>query len=101
MKRIRSIFLLTMAALLFVLIANSESQSSTSGLFTYSLKGNGTAVITGFDWQRNGGKDVYIPRMIDGYTVTEIGAYAFSSETAGYNSNNMNVRVFRYPTGSC
>ena len=51
-----------------------------SGLFTYEIKGNGTAVITKFDWHNNNGEDVYVPNMIDGYTVTEIGKYAFSLE---------------------
>jgi len=54
--------------------ANDEHQS---GLFTYKLKGNGTAVITGFDWENNNGADIYIPQLIDGYPVTEIGDYAF------------------------
>ena len=52
----------------------------------YKLKGNGTAVITGFDWGVNGSNDVYVPRMIDGYTVSEIGDSAFSSEKGnGYS----------------
>lgn len=53
-----------------------------SGLFTYELKGNGNAIITDFDWQSNNGQDIYIPRQIDGYNVSEIGAFAFSDEEA-------------------
>lgn len=60
-------------------IADGERKS---GLFTYELKGNGNAVITRFDWGANGGNDIYVPRQIDGYTVTEIGEYAFSSKDA-------------------
>ena len=48
----------------------------TSGLYTYSIKGNGTIIITDYDWESSDG-DVYIPTMIDGYTVTSIGDSAF------------------------
>ena len=59
-----------------------------SGAFTFRIKGNGTAIITNFDyagfpdsWSNEGkeGKDIFIPRMLDGYTVTEIGERAFSA----------------------
>ena len=72
-------FLLTITLLLTVTtpvaIADEER---TSGDFTYKIKGNGTAVITGYDWDSNQREDIYIPRMIDGYTVTEIGSKAFA-----------------------
>ena len=42
----------------------------TSGLYTYEIKGNGTITITDFDWKANGDADIYIPNLIDGYTVT-------------------------------
>lgn len=54
-------------------------QWEKSGAFTYELKGNGTAIITGYDWKKvRAGEDIYIPRMLDGYTVTEIGEEAFA-----------------------
>ena len=40
-------------------------------------------VITKFDWNKHGDGDVYVPRTIDGYNVTEIGALAFSNSEAG------------------
>lgn len=55
-------------------MADGERQS---GAFTYKLKGNGTAIITGYDWKSMEGQDIFIPRMLDGYTVTEIGEKAF------------------------
>lgn len=47
-------------------------------MFTYELKGNGTAKITDYDWKGNTDTDVYVPKMVDGYTVTEIGENAFA-----------------------
>ena len=82
MKRI-VILLIGISMLLVFSTAMAESDR-TSGLFTYRLKGNGEAVITGFDWNDNGKNDIYVPRQIDGYTVSEIGAYAFSSSEVGY-----------------
>ncbi len=87
MKRIIS-WLLAVALLLTlampVAIAADERKS---GEFTYRIKGNGTAVITGYDWANNQGKDIYIPRMIDGYTVTEIGEEAFA--VLSYDDNHV------------
>lgn len=77
MKKV--IFLILVVLLIAISINVVADGDRKSGLFSYQLKGNGTAVITGFDWNANGGNDIYIPRMIDGYTVTEIGDYAFSS----------------------
>lgn len=61
------------------------AEEMTSGLFTYKLKGNGNAVITKFNWSANDNRDVYVPRQIDGYNVSEIGPFAFSSEDLGDN----------------
>lgn len=69
------IAIMTLLMLLPGAIADNEK---TSGLFTYRLKGNGTAVITDFNWEENGNNDVYVPRQLDGYEVTEIGDFAFS-----------------------
>lgn len=65
---------------LFVLCAASvafAAEARTSGLFTYEIKGNGTAVITDYDWKNHGKEDLYIPNMLDGYTITGVGDNAF------------------------
>ena len=65
---------------LFVLCAASvafAAEARTSGLFTYEIKGNGTTVITDYDWKNHGKEDLYIPNMLDGYTITGIGDNAF------------------------
>ena len=59
-------------------ISQADTTEKNSGLFSYRLKGNGKAVITGYNWKQNKGNDVYIPKQIDGYDVTEIGDWAFS-----------------------
>lgn len=63
--------------LLLAAIPAMADNVRTSGFYTYEIKGNGTITITDFDWESNDG-DVYIPNMIDGYTVTGIGDNAFS-----------------------
>lgn len=79
MKRFLGITLGVVLVLLLmtsVALADGERQS---GDFTYKIKGNGTAVITKFNYENMAeGQDIYIPRMLDGYTVTEIGEFAFS-----------------------
>ena len=49
------------------------------GPYSYEVKKNGDLKITAFDWNLYGDEDVYIPKMIDGYSVTEIGDSAFSN----------------------
>ena len=78
MKRILGITLGIVLVLLLVMSVALADEEKQSGAFTYRIKGNGTAVITGYDWENHQGEDVYIPRMVDGYTVTEIGENAFS-----------------------
>ena len=60
----------------------------TSGLYTYEIKGNGTITITDFDWKANGDADIYIPNLIDGYTVTGIGDGAFRCYDEELTSKN-------------
>lgn len=84
MRKIMLILLIM--ALLFVCATALAAGEQKSGLFTYTIKGNGTAIITNFDWETNGESDIYIPRMVDGYTVSEIGAMAFSSDNASLES---------------
>lgn len=68
-------------ALLMVALPALADNVRTSGPYTYEIKGNGTITITDFDWSQNEG-DVFIPNMIDGYTVTAIGDEAFMDESA-------------------
>ena len=75
MKRILGL-LLALIMLLSAVPAFATT-SRTSGLFTYELKGNGTAVITDFDWGNHDKTDIFIPQMLDGYTVTAIANFAF------------------------
>lgn len=91
MKRILGLFL----ALIMLLSAVPAfaSNSRTSGLFTYEIKGNGTAIITDFDWKGNKYQDVYIPNMIDGYTVTTIGEGAFSCDENDFFSELVVVTI--------
>lgn len=75
-------FLLVMLVMLVILLTVSAAMADNvrkSGLYTYEIKGNGTLTISDFDWNANSG-DVFIPNMIDGYTVTAIGEKAFSRE---------------------
>ncbi len=80
-KRLIALLLILTLIVSCCVFAQADDGEKKSGLFSYKIKGNGTAIITGFSWKDNGANDIYIPRMIDGYTVTEIGPYAFSSET--------------------
>ncbi len=52
-------------------------ESYTSGDFTYTLNEDNTAVITGYS--NTGVTSLTIPSVLDNYTVTNIGDYAFSN----------------------
>lgn len=81
MKKILGLTILLLALCLCLCYASADLNSQrTFGLFTYTLKGNGTATITGFDWETNGTEDIYIPSMIDGYVVNAIGDEAFADD---------------------
>ena len=54
-----------------------SGDTRVSGLYTYNIKGNGTVSIVDYDWDKSSG-DIYIPSMLDGYTVTTIGEEAFA-----------------------
>lgn len=70
-----------LSALIIVMLASSAlALEGQNGPYSYSVKKNGDLCITKFDWQAYGEQDVYIPKMIDGYTVTEIGPYAFTDK---------------------
>lgn len=77
MKRIISCLLAVALLLTLVMPVAMAADERKSGAFTYRIKGNGTAVIIGYDWESHQDEEIYIPRMLDGYTVTEIGAEAF------------------------
>lgn len=76
MKRFLSFLLIFALLVMAVPPATFAEEERQSGLYTYRVRGNGTLTITKFDWYQNKG-DIYIPNMIDGYTVTEIGARHF------------------------
>lgn len=80
MKRFISCLLAVALLLTLVMPVAMAADERTSGAFTYRIKGNGNAIITGYDWKNNEGEDIYIPRMIDGYAVTEIGDSAFGNK---------------------
>lgn len=75
MKKIISFAL--MGVMLLAALPAMADNTRTSGLYTYMIKGNGTITITDFDWEHNEA-DVFIPNMIDGYSVTGIGGGAFA-----------------------
>ena len=86
------------ACLVLVLLAQpAEAVGGQYGAFTYELKGNGTAVITKFDWSKHSGGDVYVPRSIDGYQVTTIGKFAFTSQmdevTLDYTGDDIHEKL--------
>lgn len=83
MKKIYCIMMIIILAL--TSIPASADNVRTSGLYTYEIKGNGTITITGFNWQDHNG-DLFIPAMIDGYTVAGIGENAFK-DGAIHNGN--------------
>ena len=78
MNRIVSWLLAVALFLTLTMPAAMAADEKKSGDFFYRIKGNGTAVITGYDWNGNQGKDIYIPNSLDGYTVTEIAEEAFA-----------------------
>ncbi|MBR6029922.1 MAG: leucine-rich repeat protein [Clostridia bacterium] len=84
MKRIATI-LITLSIIMLTLTAYADNNEHSSGRFSYRLKGNGTAVITEYRGTGDTG-DIYVPRQIDGYTVSEIGAHAFSYSDASLDN---------------
>ncbi len=92
-KREWCIFLLIVAIMLTVCSIALADDTRVSGLFTYSIKGNGTITITGYDWGNSNG-DVYVPPTLDGFTVTGIGDEAFAAdEKALEYASPVNVRI--------
>ena len=78
MKRLLSAMLVLILMLTLVVPVALADEGKKSGAFTYQIKGNGTATIIGYDWNTMEGQDIFIPRMLDGYTVTEIADEAFA-----------------------
>lgn len=84
----RTMGLLMAIALLFACLP----AYADNGLFYYELKGNGTARITGFAWGKyREDQDIFIPQMIDGYTVTEIGSFAFARSVESFEKPGSGV----------
>ena len=75
MKKLLSVLLVCL--LVMAVLPAMADNDRTSGPYTYEIKGNGTITITDFDWSQNEG-DIFIPNMIDGYTVTAIGDEAIN-----------------------
>lgn len=75
MKKIISLVL--MIAMLLIALPAMADDVRTSGNFQYTIKGNGTATIVGYTGKH---ADIILPNLIDGYTITTIGANAFASE---------------------
>lgn len=72
--------------LMLMLVSPGFTDGNVSDLYKYEIKGNGTIAITDFDWKVHGSKDVYVPQILDGYTVTEIGEGAFSDLNASFDA---------------
>lgn len=87
----RKIGLLLIFLLLMACAAASADDTRISGLYTYSIKGNGTVSIIDYDWNSSSG-DIYIPSMLDGYSVTAIGEEAFA-EGKKVNQNEVLVVI--------
>ena len=77
MKKKNTVGIMVFAITILILCSTAYATDEIiSGLFSYRIE-NGTAIITKYNWESNEG-DVYIPQMLDGYTVTGIGKSAFT-----------------------
>ncbi len=77
-KRITVLVMMVFLIVILLVYATTAfaGTSRSSGHFSYELKGNGTAIITHYWWDEYGkDTDIYVPRLIDIYPVTEIGPY--------------------------
>lgn len=95
MKQSRLLVVMFMLALYILLVSSAafaDSEDRMSGAYSYRIKGNGTVAITGFDWKNNNA-DIYIPNMLDGYTVSEIGEEAFARNVYKDNDDKDSVVV--------
>lgn len=99
MKRILVVILSIILVFSVSVIACADNER-VSGAFTYRVKGNGTAVITGYDWESQVHQDIFIPRMIDGYTVTEIDSCAFASVDENWDGQKKPDVVWPYGAAS-
>ena len=89
----KKIIALAMALLLVLATMPAFADNErTNGLFTYELKKNGPAIITDYDWENNEG-DVFVPGTIDGYTVVEIGEYAFACEILEHSHSKVSITL--------
>ena len=75
--------ILVVSLLLIALLTFTASAAPAD--FTYTMKGNGTAIITGY---KSNDVNVYIPKMLDGYTVSTIADNAFEG-----NKTMMTVNI--------
>lgn len=79
-KSISFLLILTMIlSMLCIVPAVADGDEKQSGDFSYRIKRNGTAVITGYNFPASAKNlSIAVPITIDGYPVTEIGEEAFS-----------------------
>lgn len=73
MKRRIGILLVIMISA-FLLVGAVAEDIHDNGEFIYEVKKNGTATIVGYSGRS---KDIILPNLIDGYTITAIGDEAF------------------------
>lgn len=59
--------------------ALTKDGKGKSGLYSYQPKDDGTIAIIDFDEEANGNNDIYVPRQIDGYTVSSIDIWPFNN----------------------
>ncbi|MFR2494864.1 MAG: leucine-rich repeat domain-containing protein [Christensenellales bacterium] len=68
------------------------AQAEISGQYTYQIEENGTVSITDFSWKEDQ-KDIYIPDILGGYRVTDIGEKAFARMADDHSDETINVVV--------
>lgn len=81
MKKLMAFLLVLTTIILAMPLAIADEKIRTSGDFEYTIKGNGTATIVGYNGDSN--EDIIIPNMLDGYVVTTIGKEAFALDKRG------------------
>lgn len=81
MKKLTLLVSILCLGCLLLVLSLSPAKALEYNDFEYEIKGNGTAIITGYNKgvEYLDESSLYVPKMVDGYTVTEIGPYAFAA----------------------